>query len=81
MRFMVLLMLEATLLGCRAASHQYIVTATPLDLLNHPSHPGFCVAVDPLNAKGVWLPRRQESRVPPVSRTYDSESPCTQVTH
>ena len=54
MRFMVLLMLEAALVGCRAASHQYLVTATPLDLLNHSSHPGFCVAVDPSNPQGVW---------------------------
>ena len=47
MRFTASGTVEAALVGCRATSHQCTpsVTATPLDL-NHPSHPGFCVAVD-----------------------------------
>lgn len=45
-----------SLAACSGDSRQinrYIVTATPLQLLK-PGHPGFCIAVDPSDAKGVW---------------------------
>jgi hypothetical protein len=32
---------------------RYIVTATPLNLVD-PRHPGICLGVDPADAQGVW---------------------------
>ena len=43
-------------MGCEQAPRvvpRYLVTATPLALLGK-GHPGFCVAVDPKDEKGVW---------------------------
>ena len=49
------LLLSVVLCGCQHAPPavpRYIVSTAPLTLLA--GHPGFCVAVDPSDEKGVW---------------------------
>jgi hypothetical protein len=49
-------LIGALLAGCHVfglVEAPYIVTATPFDLIGT-GHPGFCVAVDPKDAHGVW---------------------------
>ena len=41
------------LAGCHSTRPRYIVSTTPLPFIGD-RHPGFCVAVDPDDAKGVW---------------------------
>jgi hypothetical protein len=54
---LLLLLMVVLLAGCNTSSGRadtrYIVSATPLHFLK-PVHPGFCVAVDPTETKGVW---------------------------
>jgi hypothetical protein len=50
------LLLSVALAGCKHAPPvvpRYIVSVTPLALLGE-RHPGFCIAVDPSDEKGVW---------------------------
>ncbi len=52
----IVLLLSVPLAACKSASPvlpRYIVSTAPLALLGEP-HPGFCVAVDPSDEKGVW---------------------------
>ena len=42
-----------TVLGACASQPRYIVTSTPLKLID-PAHPGLCIAIDPNDPKGVW---------------------------
>ena len=42
-----------TVLGACASQPSYIVTSTPLKVID-PAHPGLCIAIDPNNPKGVW---------------------------
>jgi hypothetical protein len=42
-----------TVLGACASQPRYIVTSTPLKLID-PAHPGLCIAIDPNDRKGVW---------------------------
>jgi hypothetical protein len=42
-----------TVLGACASHPRYIVTSTPLKVID-PAHPGLCVAVDPKDPKGIW---------------------------
>src|SRR3954453_1982652 len=55
MRGTALLLLSVALAchACARASARYIVSATPFHLIAT-GHPGFCVAVDPADAHGVW---------------------------
>lgn len=56
MRVTVSLVLCVFLAGCNAlgrSNAHYIATATPFHWLET-VHPGFCVAVDPTDAHGVW---------------------------
>lgn len=56
MRALAALLLAASVIACRSSAPpvpRYIVTATPIDILGT-GHPGFCVAVDPTDAQGVW---------------------------
>ena len=56
-RWVPLLLVTAFLAGCRSAdppAARYIVTVTPFPFLGPSTHPGFCVAIDPDDAKGVW---------------------------
>ena len=52
----IVLFLSVPLAGCKSASTvlpRYVVSTRPLALLGD-RHPGFCVAVDPGDEKGVW---------------------------
>jgi hypothetical protein len=52
----IVLLLSVPLAGCKSTSTvlpRYIVSTAPLALLGE-RHPGFCVAVDPSDEKGVW---------------------------
>ncbi|HET7696286.1 MAG TPA: hypothetical protein VFK57_11300 [Vicinamibacterales bacterium] len=52
----IVLLLGVPLAGCRSVPigrPRYIVSTAPLALLGE-RNPGFCVAVDPSDAKGVW---------------------------
>ena len=42
-----------TVLGACASQPRYIVTSTPLKVID-PAHPGLCIAIDPKDPKGVW---------------------------
>src|SRR4029453_6321549 len=42
-----------TVLGAFASQPRYIVTTTPLKVID-PAHPGLCIAIDPKDPKGVW---------------------------
>jgi hypothetical protein len=42
-----------TVLGACASQPRYIVTSTPLKVID-PAHPGLCIAIDPEDPKGVW---------------------------
>ena len=42
-----------TILGACASHPRYIVTSTPLKVID-PAHPGLCVAIDPKDPKGIW---------------------------
>ena len=42
-----------TVLGACASQPRYIVTSTPLKVIN-PAHPGLCIAIDPKDPKGIW---------------------------
>ena len=42
-----------TVLGACASQPSYIVTSTPLKLID-PAHPGLCIAIDPKDPKGIW---------------------------
>jgi hypothetical protein len=42
-----------TVLGACASQPRYIVTSTPLKVID-PAHPGLCIAIDPNDPKGVW---------------------------
>ena len=56
MRAIALLLLAVSLAGChvfRPARPGYIVTSSPFYFLGT-RHPGFCIAVDPADTKGVW---------------------------
>jgi hypothetical protein len=41
------------LLGACASQPRYIVTSTPLRVID-PAHPGLCIAIDPKDPKGIW---------------------------
>jgi hypothetical protein len=41
------------LLAACASEPRYIVTSTPLKVID-PAHPGLCIAIDPKNPKGIW---------------------------
>jgi hypothetical protein len=43
-----------TVLGACASQPRYIVTSTPLKVID-PAHPGLCIAIDPTDPKGIWL--------------------------
>jgi len=52
----IVLLLNVPFVGCKSPSPEpprYIVSTEPLALLGD-RHPGFCVAVDPSDEKGVW---------------------------
>ena len=42
-----------TVLAACAPQPRYIVTSTPLKVID-PGHPGLCVAIDPKDPKGIW---------------------------
>ena len=42
-----------TVLGACASQPRYIVTSTPLKVID-PAHPGLCIAIDPKDPKGIW---------------------------
>jgi len=42
-----------TVLGACASHPRYIVTSTPLRVID-PAHPGLCIAIDPTDPKGIW---------------------------
>jgi len=42
-----------TVLGACASQPRYIVTSTPLKVID-PAHPGLCIAIDPKDHKGIW---------------------------
>ena len=42
-----------TLLGACASQPRYIVTSTPLKVID-PAHPGLCIAIDAKDPKGIW---------------------------
>jgi hypothetical protein len=42
-----------TFLGACASQPRYIVTSTPLKVID-PLHPGLCIAIDPKDYKGIW---------------------------
>jgi hypothetical protein len=52
----VALVLSLSPLACRKElpAGRYLVTATPIDLGVGSRHPGLCVAIDPMDAEGVW---------------------------
>src|SRR4029453_601762 len=42
-----------TVLGAFASQPRYIVTTTPLKVID-PAHPGLCIAIDPKDPRGIW---------------------------
>jgi hypothetical protein len=42
-----------TFLGACASQPRYIVTSTPLNVID-PAHPGLCIAIDPKDPTGIW---------------------------
>jgi hypothetical protein len=42
-----------TLLAACASQPRYIVTSTPLKLID-PAHPGLCIAIDANDPRGIW---------------------------
>jgi hypothetical protein len=51
-----------TVLGACASQPRYIVTSTPLKLID-PAHPGLCIAIDPKDPKGDLVVGRRPIRL------------------
>jgi len=51
-RVVAAIVLTSVSVACRSAP-RYTVTATPMNLIG-PGHPGFCIAIDPTDPRGVW---------------------------
>jgi hypothetical protein len=52
-RAMIRCSVACLLLAACASQPRYIVTTTPLKVID-PAHPGLCVAIDPTVSTGVW---------------------------